>query len=449
MIPKTLLVAASLATAAVAGVVERAPVCGAPAPDDEHLKQFAEGGIHARQSDNGDRIVIPTVIHVVSEDNTLEGGRLSEQSVRNEMDITNRLFEQSGISFRIDDIIYTQDRRLATYGHDEGRAMKDRLRRGDFNTLNIYYVRNFASRGTKGICSYPPRGPGAPLWFDGCAVASDTVPGGPRERINGGNPEAERRKNDPNDLGITKVTGHEIGHWLGLPHTFSQKGLCESFIDTPPESGPAQGCAPGQNLCRVSYEEELLLNTNVMSYASCADQKFTNGQMQVMRSVWDSRQQITSMRTGGGQGPPRRPGFRSGPQRDGDRRFPTWIRRPTRLWGRSTATEDEGADEANDFSDAIAVDSSVQTEELVSRQEEAPELDAAKPSEGVANDEPLPDQVSQVPEGSVLVWNKTSAGPEANKTVPEGEIEIFTPISANPGAFLPTSTPTNNVVVNF
>lgn len=201
----------------------------------------------------------------------------------------NGHYAPAKISFKIQEITVTVDRQLATYGQDHGKAMKQKLRRGDSSVLNLYYVRNLSPPGLKGECTFPTQaGPGG--YDDGCAVASDSIPGGPTERrgqpgqpglpgqpgqpgLQGGltaraeGQSREERKNDPNDFGITKVGAHEVGHWLGLPHTFSEKRQCEAVGDLPPESAPAMQCRTGQNQCGVTPAQEEELNQNIMSYA--------------------------------------------------------------------------------------------------------------------------------------------------------------------------------------
>lgn len=87
MIAQPLVVAGFMITATMAGVIDRreeTSICGAPKPSEEHMKSYraliarsAGGGIFDRQTDDDKPIEIATVIHVLAEDNTLEGGMLS------------------------------------------------------------------------------------------------------------------------------------------------------------------------------------------------------------------------------------------------------------------------------------------------------------------------------------------------------------------------------------
>lgn len=133
-------------------------------------------------------------------------------------------------------------------------AMKRELRRGSYRDLNIYYLTRPAN-DTLGYSTYPlinVEPDSDDFWEDGCVILAGTVPGGKQEGY---------------DLGRT--TTHEVGHWLGLFHTFM--GGCEEpgdhVHDTPPQKEATQGCpATAPNSCPDSPGRDGIHNFMDYSY---------------------------------------------------------------------------------------------------------------------------------------------------------------------------------------
>eukprot|EP00878_Enallax_costatus_P038555 GHUV01043879.1.p1 GENE.GHUV01043879.1~~GHUV01043879.1.p1 ORF type:complete len:149 (-),score=33.44 GHUV01043879.1:312-731(-) len=80
--------------------------------------------------------------------------------------------------------------------------MKAKLRKGDKNALNLY-ITDLSACGLLGYSSWPWDLRKKGLIMDGVVIHYDTLPGGQYR---------------PYNLGRTGI--HEIGHWLGLYHTF-------------------------------------------------------------------------------------------------------------------------------------------------------------------------------------------------------------------------------------
>jgi len=149
---------------------------------------------------------------------------------------------------------------------------KSKLRQGgnDLKVLNVYF--NPGISGGISVLIADERQKANYIVHDGCIINPNTMVGG----VTGF------------DQGKTAV--HEIGHWLGLYHTF--QGGCGSLGDQVADTPPARyssdmgqpACDDTQNTCPDTLgpggTDAPDPNHNYMSYApdSCMD-NFTNGQL--------------------------------------------------------------------------------------------------------------------------------------------------------------------------
>uniref|UniRef100_A0A8H7YBS7 Peptidase M43 pregnancy-associated plasma-A domain-containing protein n=1 Tax=Psilocybe cubensis TaxID=181762 RepID=A0A8H7YBS7_PSICU len=107
--------------------------------------------------------------------------------------------------------------------------MKQKLRKGGPETLNVYTVgfHNTQAEGLLGYATFPTDYKSLPK-DDGVVIQYGTLPGGNLAPFNKG-----------------KTLTHEVGHWVGLYHTF-EGGSCSSsgdeVSDTPAQLKPTSGC---------------------------------------------------------------------------------------------------------------------------------------------------------------------------------------------------------------
>lgn len=230
----------------------------------------AEYGVEALRTPGS--ITINVRWHVINRGEGIANGDITQQMIENQIAVLNQAYsgQAGGFNTPFRFVLQSVDRTtnnawFAQNTEDDELNMKTALRQGDFKTLNIYSAG--MTDGTLGW-AYLPHDVQQFLVYDGVVLLHTTVPGGSEA---------------PYNLGDTLT--HEVGHWLGLYHTF--RGGCNKssggdyIWDTPAEKSSAYGCPSYRRSCPRSggYDP----TTNFMDYTDDACMfKFTAGQAQRM-----------------------------------------------------------------------------------------------------------------------------------------------------------------------
>ncbi|KAK2591340.1 hypothetical protein QQS21_010964 [Conoideocrella luteorostrata] len=257
-----LLIAASMA-AAVMGAAVNNGECGAPEPTEEHiavakLMAVNETMINANEFAAQANVNVPVYVHVVAKS---KNEYAKDKDIRSTIADMNADYRNMGFQFSLKSIDYTVNKDWASGKND--MAMKKKLRKGNYKTLNLYYVntvRSSTSGQINGQCYFPTSGAkGDVLTRDGCTIRQDQMTNG-------------------------QTTTHEVGHWLGLYHTFQGgcKGDGDHVSDTP-ACQKSWSCDEKQDTCPTLPGKDAV--HNFMAYGKCRD-RFTAGQGKRARSQY-------------------------------------------------------------------------------------------------------------------------------------------------------------------
>jgi len=254
-----LLLGATLAPKALSSPLEDAFMCGTSISDDR--AQEVQANFQNVSAANLDAATIQVVWHVISADNTPQGGNIPDQLIQQQISVLNQDYAraQSGLSFQLVGIDRTLNAGWSNNGVGDGTPaeaqMKQALRKGTVATLNVYSVLKIAGAPPgyllDGFATFPWDFQSNP-WKDGIVLATYAMPGGPIPA-----------------RGQGRTLTHETGHWVGLYHTF--QGGCTApgdyVDDTPFEASPASGCPQGRDTCPQPGLDPI---TNYMDYTDDA-----------------------------------------------------------------------------------------------------------------------------------------------------------------------------------
>ena len=208
--------------------------------------------------------VINVYVHVINRGTSVANGNIPDSMVSNQISVLNSAFAGTGWTFNHVSTSRTTNSTWYTgcASSTNEIAMKNALRQGSADDLNIY-VCSLGS-GLLGYATFPSSYDSAPM-RDGVVLLNASLPGGSAAPYNEG------------DTGT-----HEVGHWMGLYHTF-QGGCARSstggdgVADTPAEKSPAYGCPAGRDSCRNLTGLDPIENFMDYTDDSCMF-KFTAGQ---------------------------------------------------------------------------------------------------------------------------------------------------------------------------
>ncbi|CAE6430722.1 unnamed protein product [Rhizoctonia solani] len=223
----------------------------------------------------GDR-QIQVIWHAIHKDNTVQGGYLPKEQIDKTIAVLNQHYRGTGFSFVLAGGGYVPNpgwfENADSDGNENGendvaKQMKRALHKGTAQHLNIYST-GLKHSGLFGYATFP-------WWYvrdpqlDGVVFKWSTVSGG----IEPG-------------FGTGKILVHEVGHWLGLLHTFQggcNEAMGDYVTDTPAEASPARGCPTVRDTCPGAGSDPI---HNHMDYTDdgCRNE-FTSGQVYRMKAV--------------------------------------------------------------------------------------------------------------------------------------------------------------------
>ena len=189
-------------------------------------------------------------------------GSIPSTRIAEQISVLNAAYAPSGFSFTLASTDVTDNANW--YDGNDERGMKQALHQGSLDDLNVYAV----GEGF-GLLGYAYLPQGVDPILDGIVILNESLPGGSAANYNEGD-----------------TATHEVGHWMGLYHTFDGGCRDKDFVaDTPAEKSPAYACPTGRDSCRNKAGVDPIHNFMDYTYDPCM-YEFTAGQNTRMQNQW-------------------------------------------------------------------------------------------------------------------------------------------------------------------
>lgn len=179
-------------------------------------------------------------------------GLITKSQREQQINILNEAFSRFGITFRYDEseVTFTNNYNWYLMGHRSFSEREAKTTLAVDPTKNLNFYTGGLQDGLLGWATFPFDLAGDTI-MDGVVILDESFPEG---------------KEAPFNLGKTAI--HEVGHWLGLYHTFQDgcNGFGDHCNDTVAHSGPNYG-KPNENESNgACNEEEFAPIHNFMNY---------------------------------------------------------------------------------------------------------------------------------------------------------------------------------------